>query len=649
MYDAALTSLAILKVNWDRGTNYIECFVPFIVECIRQSPDDAISLPSLQEELKNRFAIDMPQNPLKMVLTRALKRRFLRKESGVLYRNIEQCAKIGFREKQAKVEATYDHVIEKLQQYAKTQHNIEWSAIDASGALHTFLRDNSLSLLFTIAEGGIYPNPGDRSGRDYIVGSFIAEAQKSDRQLVEDMVVLLQGNLLLNALYLPDPGRVSRKFFNTQVFLDTSIILCLVGFAGPARAAPRLELTALLKQYDASLRCFNMTYKEIQGILDACAANLHRGGPRSIFGPSMEYFVETGRTASDVELLAARLPQKLRDLTISIQQKPPYEDVLQIDEKGFEDTIESAIGYANPRARLHDVDCISAIARLRRGQESCYPEECKALFITSNITLAQATNRFFRREASSGAVALCMTDYALGNLLWLKNPTIAPDLPKKQLLAQAYAAMQPSEQLWKKYLTEITRLQEGGRITTDDYYLLRYLFAAKGTLMDLTNGDDELFTEGTVPEVLEIAKERLRADLQETVHKEQNEKHRLEEELQKRQERDIFRCTTLRSKAANISKFFCRSLLLVGAVLVIFGIGYTFPWSLPHLGEAWFRYLLAISLLIVFFLSSLSLIRGFTLKSILAKIEQTLADKLGRWFLNFAGLPGGEEDRAGVG
>jgi hypothetical protein len=410
-----------------------------------------------------------------------------------------------------------------------------------------------------------------------------------------------------------------------------------------------LELLALLKQYDASLCCFNITYEEIQGILDAIAASLHRAGPRSIFGPSMEYFVESGRTASDIELLVARLPQKLKDLTISIVQKPLYEEKFQIDERRFEETIENAIHYVNPRARVHDVDCISAIARLRRGQESSYPEECKALFITSNVDLAQATNRFFRREASPGTVTPCMTDYALGNLLWLKNPTIAPDLPKKQLLAQAYAAMQPSEQLWKKYLNEVTRLQEGERISTEDYYLLRYSLAAKSILMDVTDGDEETFTEGTVPEVLEIAKQKLRADLQEAVRKEQDEKHRLEEELQKRQERETSRCTNLRSKASRLSKTVCRFLLLIGAVLILFGIGYTFPWSLPHLRQAWFRYLLASSLLILFLLSALNLIRGLTLKSVLAKVEQAITKKLSKWFLNFSGLSSDEQNQLGSG
>ncbi|MCG7852775.1 MAG: hypothetical protein MIO92_09655, partial [Methanosarcinaceae archaeon] len=202
MSDAALASLAILKVNWDTsGLDYIECFVPFVVECIRQSSEDVVSLNALQEDLKTKFAIDMPLNALKMVLTRTRKRGFLRKEHDVLYRNAEKCSETRFRERQARVEATYDAVLQTLQKHARDNHGLDWSVSDASDSLNTFLRDNSLSLLFSVAEGGVYASSKDRASRHFVVGSFIADAQqRNDNQLIEDITVLSQGNLLLNVL-----------------------------------------------------------------------------------------------------------------------------------------------------------------------------------------------------------------------------------------------------------------------------------------------------------------------------------------------------------------------------------------------------------------------------------------------------------------
>jgi hypothetical protein len=646
MPDAALASLAILKVNWDTsGIDYIECFVPFVVESVRRSSDDAISLHALQNDLKTQFTIDMPLNALKMVLTRARKRGFLRKEHDVLYRNIEQCSKTRFKERQVKVEATYDAVLQRLQQYAKENHNLDWSASDASEGLNTFLRDNSLALLFSVAEGGVYTSSQDRSSRHFVVGSFIADAQqRNDNQLIEDITVLSQGNLLLNVLYLPSPDKLSKKFSNTRVYLDTSFLASAVGFAGPVRAAAPLELIALLKEYDAPLYCFRMSLEETLRILNHCAERLRSQRASDWPGSFLEYFVETRRTASDIELLATRLPQKLRDLSISIDEKPAYEGTFLIDETGFEKAIEDAIHYLNPKARAHDVDCISAVARLRRGRIAYCPEESHALFVTMNSTLAQTTRRFFQDESSPGAVTLCMIDYALGNLLWLKNPTITPDLPKKQLLAHAYAAIQPPEPLWKKYLIEAARLQEEGKVSSEDYYLLRYSLASKKILMEVTRGDESAFVEGTVQEVLDIAKERLRADLTQALVIEKGERQRVDNELQKRLEKESSQRITLRSRAAGISKWICRPLHILGVALIMIGTCYAFPWGLPRLSKALLRYVSTAALFGMSALSFMSLIRGTTLQHFVDTIERALTNKLSEWFLSFAGLTGDKKD-----
>jgi hypothetical protein len=339
-----------------------------------------------------------------------------------------------------------------------------------------------------------------------------------------------------------------------------------------------------------------------------------------------------------------QLPQKLRDLSISIDEKPPYEGTFQIDEKEFEKAIEEGIHYLNPKARVHDVDCISAVARLRRGRMAYCPEESHALFVTMNSTLAQTTRRFFQDKSSPGAVALCMTDYALGNLLWLKNPTITPDLPKKQLLAHAYAAMQPPEPLWKRYLIEAAQLQEEGKISSEDYYLLRYSLASKKILMEVTRGDESAFVEGTVQEVLDIAKERLRADLTQALVIEKGERQRIDNELQRRLEKESSQRITLRSRAAGISKWVCRPLHILGVTLIMIGTCYAFPWGLPRLSKAWLRYVSTFALFGMSVLSFMSLIRGTTLKHFVDNIEQALTNKFSEWFFGFAGLTGDKKD-----
>ena len=337
MATSALTSLAILKVNWDQlGIDYVENFVPFVVELARVSDDQVISLPALQRSIRNEFGLQLPQTALRMVISRAAKRGYVRRESGVFYKVQETCDQSRFLETRDAVAATHERVLSSLCVYANGAHGKEWSSDDAETALLGFLSDNSLSLLYNVAEGSSTPTSSE--GQQFVVGSFVDHIRASDTGLLDDLALLARGNLLANAMYLPEPGKIKKKFRRTTVYLDTSLLMFATGFAGPDRAAPCLELINLLSESRAELKCFSDTRNELQGILDVCAHRLNTNQIRDAYGPTIEYFIESGKTGSDLELMSARLPAKLRDLGVRVVDRPSISDVkYQVDERAFEE------------------------------------------------------------------------------------------------------------------------------------------------------------------------------------------------------------------------------------------------------------------------------------------------------------------------
>jgi hypothetical protein len=93
MSKATIASLAILKVNWDHlKKDYIENFVPMIVECIRLSDQDVIALPGLQEALQKEFGLCLPLNPIRQILQRAAKHGYLKRQGAVFYRDAVRCS-----------------------------------------------------------------------------------------------------------------------------------------------------------------------------------------------------------------------------------------------------------------------------------------------------------------------------------------------------------------------------------------------------------------------------------------------------------------------------------------------------------------------------------------------------------------------------
>ena len=630
--------MAILKVNWDhQKKDYVEGFVPFVVELARLSGENILKIQDYKESMVSEFGLELPHNTLKIVLNRAVKAGFLRKDSGEYIRNDEKCAESSFKQDRDSILESYRRVIEKLQQYAWENFAKNWDANKLESVLIDFFANNSLSFLFDSVRTDDAPEDGKLER--FIVGSFINDSKDRDVSLFEDLVLLARGNLLANAMYLPDQGHLNKKFRRTAVYLDTTIILYATGFAGPEKAEPCLELINLLNEFRADIRCFEITFSEAENILDNSASRLRSGDPKQQYGQTVEYFIEAGKTASDLELMTIRLRQSLNSLGIRVVDHPTYEDSkYQIDESGFENILGGYINYSNPNARVHDVNCISAIARIRRGRKTRDIEDCVAIFVSSNDLLVRAAREFFKSNTHSNTVSLALTDYALANLLWLKNPTHSPNLPRLLVVANAFAATQPPLKLWKKYLEEISKLEEEGQVTEEEYFALRHTLTAKAALMGISSGEEDQFSKDSLPDIRDKSIEAIRAPVSSELLIERQ--HRLEKEgellsLKEERSRQI---ATIRGWADRISKVISVGILWFTIIMLFLGIYATFPSSLPSVLPNLQAYLASIGIGVFAIFTLLNLAFGATVKDIVVTIEQKVSDVIFKLLFLLCGM-----------
>lgn len=215
-----------------------------------------------------------------------------------------------------------------------------------------------------------------------------------------------------------------------------------------------------------------------------------------------------GWQPSDVDLLLANLDRRLSSVGIAVISRPPANARVTVDETKFEEMLRKAIPTYSEEALKHDLDAVTAIHRLRRGRTPRDLESAHAVFVTTNRPLATVSAQFFLDEYGRGeyvGLPHCLLDRMFDALIWVKNPGSMPDLPKARILADSYAALLPPEHLWKRYLEEVERLRNQGDLSEEDVVALRYSLDARNALMDITLGDDEAFTVGTVNDVLERA------------------------------------------------------------------------------------------------------------------------------------------------
>jgi hypothetical protein len=511
MAGSLIASLAVLKANWDAGRDYIGNFVPFAAECLRTASKEELSLTEIQACVSSEFGLNIPQGALRTILGRAQKHGYATWTGETYRRNRAELDQLDFPKTRAEVLRKYEGLLDKLAAFCKTRFDVAWSSTEAEGALFSYLEEGSSAILKTVVTGGLISPPSTGAQHpDFMVASFVAELDRADPEGFDFLEAIVKGSMLASALLYPNLAEVGRRFESLEVYFDTAFLLQALGLEGEAREAPCRELLGLLYETGANLAVFEDTVEEIRGVLSVAGTALRSYKHlKYTYGPTIQWLIDSGAAPSDVELLTARLEASLRRLRIRIRRRPPYTKRLGVDEQKLRGVLQEYVGYLRPEALTHDLDALTAIHRLRLGGCHGHMESCKAIFVTTNHRLAAATARFFRDEYPEyrdSPVPHFILDHTFTAIVWLKKPLAAPDLPRKRIIADCYAALNPPDSLWRKYCTEIDRLEARKDITEEDYYVLRLSLPAREALMDVTRGETEALDESAIDEVLKRAK-----------------------------------------------------------------------------------------------------------------------------------------------
>jgi hypothetical protein len=465
----------------------------------------------------------LPQNTLQMLLKRLLKRKYLIRDDRVYKRNNTMLAKLTYQQVQQRVIECHEELIEQLRDFCNEKFQANWTTLDAEAALQAYLKEHELTPNIHRDQGSLLPDADHVAGNtDLYVAAFVHHLVEDHSSLLSYFEKIVQGNMLANAIFLADPNSAYCKFHKTEVYFDTPFLISTLGYAGEPRQAPCLELLNLLKDTDAQLRCFRHTLDEIRDILEYRAHDLDRGGQgRSFVGvQTIQHFINQGWTASDVKEKIISLEKDLHAYGITVVDKPEYTHRYEhvIDEQKLQSMLAERVHKTKPNGQTmnRDVDSISAILRLQAGKHPSKLEECRATFVTTNRALVEVAYDFFHKESGHPRISALpfLTDIALTQLLWLKKPLSAPNLPRKRIIADAFAAMQPDEQLWRKYLDELTKQKDRKDITLEQYYELRYSLHVEMALMERTRGEIDAFTQGTVTEILQMIESQKQEEIE---------------------------------------------------------------------------------------------------------------------------------------
>lgn len=374
---------------------------------------------------------------------------------------------------------------------------------------------------------------------DYFIARFILKEHESKSVLFDYLVELVKGYFVTTALYLQaeNPNATTASFSDVTFFLDTRLLLALLGYKTEAENNSVQKMVASLKKNGAKLACFSYNISEVNNILEAYKLSTISNSRRPS-SYTLEFFDEHDYSYTLVESNQKKFAQRLKDADISCispanssaENVTSNDSLGLLDDKRMQEILLSIKPNYNQSTLADDLTAINTVSRMRKGRKYSYIEKCKAVFVTSNSVLVSAAREYLKESSYDCGFPIAITSEDLCVMAWLKDFEQSNNLPQMRLLENVLAAITPSRELMDAYFSHLDDLERQGTIGADEAALLRVDMFAKRELMDLTFGERNNLNERVI--------ERIRQKIREGSFQEGRTDAQKQHEAEKQQQRN---------------------------------------------------------------------------------------------------------------
>lgn len=515
---SALVGYAVLRANYNADApSYLDNFQPFILSVLAGSGRSFLEKSAISDTIREQFGITIPS----LVVSKLIRRTNKLGLTKAVGQDAVALTESGLNSTPAIAEeiTLYGRKQQELVEHFRifVEHNypshVELLKLDLGKALAEYFDRQAVPLLNESLRGRARSS-SDSQGLEFLVSAFVSRLAESDQARFAYVVEAAKGAMLASVLVIDTSG-LSASLDKLSLVLDTPIMMDALGFHGDLPEAAAEQVLALARSQGAKLVTFEHSVGEVHGILESIEGSLRRGGRSKSTASGYLHFAESGYSPADVMVLKGQVGGMLEGLGIKVISRPDNYYEYGLNESKLEEHIQQKVRYLQDATRVNDVTSLSAVHRLRHGTRDNSLERSRAVLVTSNSNLVAAALEFDR---NNHGFALAVTLEALASILWVRTPAAASDAPKQVLLATAFAGMQPSVNLWSRYLDEIDKLEKSDAVTPDEAIVLRSSAVSRESLMEETLGDPEALTAESPVEILSRIKTEATAPLKDQVN-----------------------------------------------------------------------------------------------------------------------------------
>lgn len=506
---SAIVNLALLEsLKAHDFKDEIDLYIPFLANTILEIENYPFDVPSLANKFKEKFGFKPPEAVVKVLLVRAKKKNLVKIDNH-LYVPISESL-TPYREQYEKnkshLEEALESVIFDFVDFTKSSFDKAITADYAEKILLTFIENNVASL---ISKKAVSKRDSKQNikNESHLVASYIAHLYQGNSRNWEEVQTVLKGVVLANYLFFADKKAKSatkKIYSNISVYLDTPLIVALLGYSGRMSQNAIQELLKLLQLLEVNIYVFDKTLKETEGLFEAWKRDLKRGNSDNFNPATLHLLLSKNIDIPQLETQQALLEKNLADTGIQVKYGWKIDPDHQCDETELENHLKSkrAVSLTSKQSIEHDIVCISRIHNSRASEVTKSLSDNFSVFVTPNTALIKYANRFLSSDIDSG-IPVIISDTWLTTIFWLKHQDNYEDLPTQTLVSHAYATLNKSNSVWENFLSRFKKMNSAGVIDDETVEIVRY---HKNLLKEVNDYSIEIGDDFSDEGVLEIVK-----------------------------------------------------------------------------------------------------------------------------------------------
>ena len=524
-FDPSL-SYCLLKSRWIPDSPD-DAFLPFAQHLVFVFKDDHFTLESFSREFLSYYGFSIPLHLLESVLAKLVQKGFLNRRKNSLFVIADKEEDFpDFSEEATLFQQSYNSLVQEFIDFCKP------TVITYDAARQCF---SDFCMRYEIDSSTYSSNSeltGTLSGINFRLADFISKLKTQDSKSFSFLVDLCEAHLIKNYICQSIP---SSSCENKTIYLDTPILLRLLGYEGDFFKSEYERLIRILLSHNNTFFIFQNTFAELQAVLrDAEYALSHSLtcslAPSHVTG----YFFENEFSSGDVEIEINNLEQNLNSCNVFID-KAGIDWNANTKYVEIEPAIKKAIINQYTKGGLNDqsfsetaLDCdvktVTEIYIKRNNNAVLRFKDLGVFFLTTNTGLFKAI-RCFNSERHPGTFSPIVHDSFLGMLVSAENITVADQLMEDKVLSFCFSAHRPSKQALEIFMGYLDKFHKEGKISTEDFLVAKTGAMYTDALTNATLNEPDLINDDTPLDVLANSKKHLVAE----VAKAASERHEMDE------------------------------------------------------------------------------------------------------------------------